>query len=94
MFENDDLRLDVKHKMLKGNNGYMQLSQRETELLAHLIRSDGVVISRGCIKKRTLGQRRKLQITLLIGKYLRFARQLKLFRQKWFCSLFMDEESS
>ena len=55
VFENGDLRLDVKHKMLKGNNGYMQLSQRETELLAHLIRSDGVVISKDVLKRELWG---------------------------------------
>ena len=55
VFENGDLRLDVKYKMLKGNNGYMQLSQRETELLAHPIRSDGVVISKDVLKRELWG---------------------------------------
>ena len=89
VFENGDLRLDVQHKMLKGNNGYVQLSQRETELLAHLIKSDGVIISRKFLKE-SCGVMLKLPIMLWIEKYLKFVKPLKLYLMIWFFSQYMD----
>ena len=55
VYKKGDLALDVKHKMLRGGKGYAQLSQREAELLAHLIRSDGVVIPKEVLKRELWG---------------------------------------
>lgn len=46
-----DLRVDLRHKSLTGPGGQLILSSREVELLAELIRANGVVIPKGVLKR-------------------------------------------
>lgn len=46
-----DLRVDTRHKTISGPGGQLILSSREIELLAELIRANGVVIPKDVLKR-------------------------------------------
>jgi DNA-binding response OmpR family regulator len=46
-----DMRVDTKHRSITGPGGQLILSSREVELLAELIRANGVVIPKAVLKR-------------------------------------------
>ena len=50
-----DFTVDLKYKSINGPGGQMTLSSREIELLAELVRSNGVVIPKDILKRKLWG---------------------------------------